>query len=88
MFRFKPASRFVEGYHSAVSCGLNMKDLISINFCKSCKYKEIPNAFSVHFRKQLTDFQPAYVTVLRVKPALFLSLTTCGEVFLMKIAVF
>jgi hypothetical protein len=29
MFRFKPASKFVERYHPVVSCALNMEDLIS-----------------------------------------------------------
>jgi hypothetical protein len=32
MFRFKPASQFVEPYHRAVNCALNMEDLISNNF--------------------------------------------------------
>jgi hypothetical protein len=34
MFRFKPATQFVERYHSVVSCALNTEDLISNNFCK------------------------------------------------------
>jgi hypothetical protein len=37
MFRFKPASRFVERYQSVVSCALNTKDLISKNFYKISK---------------------------------------------------
>jgi hypothetical protein len=38
MFKFKPASQFVEWYNSAVSCGLNMEDLISKIVCKFTKY--------------------------------------------------
>jgi hypothetical protein len=34
MFRFKPASQFVEQYHNVVSCALNMEGLILNNFCK------------------------------------------------------
>jgi hypothetical protein len=37
MFRCKPASEFLEGYHSddsVLNCTLNMEDVISNNFCK------------------------------------------------------
>jgi hypothetical protein len=34
MVRFKPASQFVELYHSIVSCAFSMKDLILNSFCK------------------------------------------------------
>jgi hypothetical protein len=37
MFRFKPVSKFVERYHSAVNCALSMEDLISNSFCKFSK---------------------------------------------------
>jgi hypothetical protein len=38
MFTFEPASQFVEGYHSPVSCALNMEGLVSNNYCKFSKY--------------------------------------------------
>jgi hypothetical protein len=34
MFRLKPASQFVELYHSIVNCALNMEDLTLNNFDK------------------------------------------------------
>jgi hypothetical protein len=37
MFRFKPATQFVERYHSGVSCAMNSEDLISNNFRKFSK---------------------------------------------------
>jgi hypothetical protein len=37
MFKFKPASQFLERYNSAVSSALNTEDLISNNFCKFSK---------------------------------------------------
>jgi hypothetical protein len=37
MFRFKPASQFVERYHSVVGCALDTEDLIWINFYKLIK---------------------------------------------------
>jgi hypothetical protein len=38
MFGIKPASQFVELYHSVVSCALNTEDLISNNVCKYNKW--------------------------------------------------
>jgi hypothetical protein len=37
MFRFKPASQFVELYHSVVGCVLNREDLILKTFYKFSK---------------------------------------------------
>jgi hypothetical protein len=37
MFRLRPASQFVERYHSIFSCALNMEDLILNNICKFSK---------------------------------------------------
>jgi hypothetical protein len=53
MFRFKPASQFVEPYHNAVSCAVNMENLISNRFCKFSK-KIFLTYFSIHFTNQLT----------------------------------
>jgi hypothetical protein len=59
MFRSKPASQFVEQYHSVVSYALNMENLISkyfFFFVISKNNKEICDVFSAHFTNQLTGF--------------------------------
>jgi hypothetical protein len=37
ILKFKPASQFLERYHSVLSRALNMEDLNSNNFCKFSK---------------------------------------------------
>jgi hypothetical protein len=50
MFRFKPASQFVERYHSVMQSSFRTYLLHSVSS------KEICNYFSVHFTNKLTDF--------------------------------
>jgi hypothetical protein len=57
MFRFKPASQFVERCHSLMSYALNMEDLIS----NSLYNKDILTYFSLHFTNQLNDFCTTYI---------------------------
>jgi hypothetical protein len=41
MFRFKPASQYVEGYHSVAGCAFNMEDLIRDIFLNATSNKEM-----------------------------------------------
>jgi hypothetical protein len=54
--RFKLVSQYVERYRSVLSCGLNTKDLILINFCKSTAGWRNLNYLNVNFTNQLTGF--------------------------------
>jgi hypothetical protein len=45
MFRFKPASRFLERYHSVVNCAMNTENPISNNFVNSESNKDISKMF-------------------------------------------
>lgn len=68
IFRFKLASRFVESYHSVVSCVFNKENSISDNFYKFSKViKTSLEYLNIQFTNQLTDF----LTNLYILPLMY-----------------
>jgi hypothetical protein len=56
MIRYKPASQFVERYHSVVSGALNMVISFRINPVNPISNYDTSKVFSIDFTSQLTEF--------------------------------